>query len=132
MLERVRMIIRKEFRQSLREPRFRVMLFLPPILQLIIFGFAVNLDVENSRLAWMDQDRTPASRELRAAFEGSRYFRITTMPQTEDEMRGLMDHGDVEVLVRVRQRAATALRCRCSSTARTQTPERLSRVTRAA
>ena len=101
MLERIRMIIRKEFRQSLREPRFRVMLFLPPILQLIIFGYAVNLDVEHSRLAWMDQDRSPESRELRAAFEGSRYFRVTVTPQSDDEVRDLMDHGDVEVLIRV-------------------------------
>jgi ABC-2 type transport system permease protein len=71
------------------------------MIQLIIFGYAVNLDVENSRLAWMDQDRTPASRELRAAFEGSRYFRIVATPASDAQVRGLMDAGDVDLTVRV-------------------------------
>ncbi|MBP1688838.1 MAG: type transporter, partial [Deltaproteobacteria bacterium] len=44
---------------------------MPPLLQLLIFGYAVNLDVENSRIGWMDMDRTPVSRELLAAFQGS-------------------------------------------------------------
>ena len=68
MWKRIREIVRKELRQTLREPRMRVVLFIPPLIQLIIFGYAVNLDVETSRIAWMDQDRTPASRELFEAF----------------------------------------------------------------
>ena len=40
--------------QVLREPRMRVLLFVPPMVQLIIFGFAVNLDVDHVRIAWMD------------------------------------------------------------------------------
>ena len=46
------------------------MLFMPPLIQLLVFGFAVNLDVEHARIAWMDQDRTPESRELLARFRG--------------------------------------------------------------
>ena len=42
---------RKELLQSLREPRMRFMLFLPPMVQLLIFGFAVNLDVDSTRIA---------------------------------------------------------------------------------
>ena len=64
MWARILVIVRKEFRQALREPRMRVLLFLPPLIQLVLFGYAVNLDVDNIRIAWMDQDRTPASREL--------------------------------------------------------------------
>ena len=44
--------------------------------QLLIFGFAVNLDVDTAKIAWMDQDRTPESRALRADFEGSGRFLI--------------------------------------------------------
>jgi hypothetical protein len=51
-------IIRKEFRQAFREPRMRGMLFMPPLIQLFVFGFAVNLDVDHSRIAWMDGDHT--------------------------------------------------------------------------
>ena len=76
MWERIRVILRKEFSQALREPRMRVLLFMPPLLQLIIFGYAVNLDVDHARIAWMDMDRTPESRDLLARFEGSGRFDV--------------------------------------------------------
>ena len=79
----------------------RLLLVLPPVIQLIVFGYAVNLDVENSRVAWMDQDHTPASRELRAAFQGSRYFQITNTLTQESEGRQLLDQGKVQAMVRV-------------------------------
>jgi len=101
MWRRIREIVRKEFRQVLREPRMRVVLIFPPLLQLIIFGYAVNLDIENTPLAWMDLDRTPASRELRAAFESSRYFRVVTEPAHQGQVRDLLDHGAVEAVVQI-------------------------------
>jgi ABC-2 type transport system permease protein len=101
MWERIREIIRKEFRQTLRDPRTRVLLVGPPILQLIIFGYAVNLDVEHSRLAWVDMDRTAESRELRAAFEGSRYFEVTALPERDEEVQDLIDHGVVLAAVHI-------------------------------
>ena len=45
MRERLAVMIRKEFRQALREPRMRAMLIVPPVVQLIIFGYAANMDV---------------------------------------------------------------------------------------
>jgi ABC-2 type transport system permease protein len=101
MRRRIREIVHKEFLQALREPRMRVLLFVPPLIQLVIFGFAVNLDVENARIAWMDQDGTPQSRELRAGFAGSPKFRIVATPTSEDEVRDLLDRSDVLVVVRV-------------------------------
>lgn len=101
MWRRIREILRKEFRQVLREPRLRAMLFGPPIIQLLVFGYAVNLDVENSRMAWWDQDQTPASRALRDSFQGSRHFRITVEPSSDAEIQQLLDHGDVDLAVRV-------------------------------
>jgi ABC-2 type transport system permease protein len=101
MWERIREIMRKEFLQTLRNPRMRALLFMPPILQLIIFGYAVNLDIENVRIAWMDSDQTPESRELRAAFEGSGYFQIVDEPRREKEMQELLDHSDVEGVISI-------------------------------
>ncbi len=101
MWARIREIVRKEFRQTLRDPRMRGLLIGPPILQLVIFGYAVNLDVEHSRLAWVDADRTPESRELRAAFEGSAYFEVTALPETDADVQDLVDHGAVIAAVRV-------------------------------
>ena len=79
----------------------RVVLLLPPIIQLIIFGYAVNLDVENSPIAWMDQDRTPESRELLAEFEGSPQFRVTHLPAGDEEIQELLDRAAVQAVVRV-------------------------------
>ena len=49
MRQRLRCIIRKEFIQALRDPRMRGMLFMPPLIQLLIFGYAVNLDVDTAK-----------------------------------------------------------------------------------
>ncbi len=101
MWERIGVMLRKEFIQALREPRMRILLFAPPMLQTIIFGFAVNLDVDHAKLAWMDMDRTPASRELRERFEGSGRFDVTMLPRTEDEVQQALDRGRVQAVVRV-------------------------------
>jgi ABC-2 type transport system permease protein len=101
MRRRIGEIVRKEFLQALREPRMRALLIFPPLIQLVIFGFAVNLDVENARIAWMDQDSTPRSRELRAGFEGSPNFRIVATPASEDDVRELLDRSAVQAVIRV-------------------------------
>lgn len=101
MRERIRNIMLKEFRQALREPKMRVLLIVPPMIQLIIFGFAVNLDVEHARLGWMDLDRTPQSRELRADFEGSRRFTVIAEAASEDAAQALLDRGKVDAVVRI-------------------------------
>jgi len=101
MWERIVVILRKELIQTLREPRMRVLLFLPPVLQLVIFGFAVNLDVDHSQIAWMDMDRTPLSRELRARFEGSGRFDVVSMPRNEEEVQQTLDRGLAQAVVRV-------------------------------
>src|SRR5436190_10168671 len=101
MWARILVIVRKEFRQALREPRMRVLLFVPPLIQLIIFGYAVNLDVDNIRIAWMDMDRTPQSRDLRAAFEGSGRFQIAATAERENDIQTLLDRSKVQAVVRV-------------------------------
>jgi ABC-2 type transport system permease protein len=101
MWERILVILRKEFLQALREPRMRVLLFVPPIVQLIVFGFAVNLDVDHARIAWMDQDRTPESRDLRDRFTGSGRFDIVAEPVNEEGVQRVLDHGEAQAVVRI-------------------------------
>ena len=101
MSHRILYIVRKEVRQALREPRMRAMLFVPPIIQLLVFGYAVNLDVENAAMAWVDQDRTPQSRELLSKFEGSSRFNVVDTPSSEAEVTSLLDSGKVDVVLRV-------------------------------
>src|SRR3954470_5278599 len=101
MWERIRVILRKEFIQALREPRMRLLLFVPPIVQLLVFGFAVNLDVDHTRLAWMDMDRSPLSRELRARFEASGRFDVVAQLASEDAVQRALDRGEAQAVVRV-------------------------------
>jgi ABC-2 type transport system permease protein len=101
MWERIGVILRKEIIQLLREPRMRGLLFIPPVLQLIIFGYAVTLDVDHARIAWMDVDRTPESRALLARFEGSGRFEVVSTPHSEAEVQSVLEHGDAHAVVRV-------------------------------
>jgi ABC-2 type transport system permease protein len=101
MRERLIEIIRKEFRQAFREPRMRGMLFMPPLIQLFVFGFAVNLDVDHARIAWVDGDRTYQSRELLAAFQGSGRFDVVAEPSNDRQVQDLLDSSKVDMIVRV-------------------------------
>jgi len=101
MRERLLGIIRKEFRQAFRDPRMRGMLFMPPLIQLFVFGFAVNLDVDHASLAWMDGDHTYQSRELLAAFQGSGRFEVIGLPASDREVQDLLDSNKADLVVRV-------------------------------
>jgi ABC-2 type transport system permease protein len=101
MWERIFVILRKELIQALREPRMRVLLFVPPLVQLIVFGFAVNLDVDHARIAWMDMDRTPQSRSLRDRFTGSGRFDIVSAPGSEEDVQRTLDRGEAQAVVRI-------------------------------
>ncbi len=95
MWDRILEILRKEFIQMLRDPRMRLILFLPPIIELIIFGYAVNLEVEKSRIAWLDRDNSVESRELLSSFQGSSYFDVAEIPETAEQVTSLLDSNSV-------------------------------------
>lgn len=101
MWERIREMIVKELRQTLREPKMRATLFVPPLLQLLIFGYAVNLDVEHATLAWMDQDNSVESRELLQEFTGSGRFTIVRQLSSEEDTQRTLDSSEVESVVRI-------------------------------
>jgi ABC-2 type transport system permease protein len=95
MWERIGVMLRKEFIQVLREPRMRLLLFLPPLIQLVVFGYAVTLDVDHARIGWMDMDHTPESRALRARFEGSGRFQVTAIAAKRTGVQRLLDRSQV-------------------------------------
>ncbi len=68
-------LIRKEFNQIRRDRRLAVSLIVPPTLQILLFGFALDATVSNLRLGVVDWSRTPESRELVATFTESKSFR---------------------------------------------------------
>ena len=92
---RVRHMVRKELKQLLRDPRSRPILFVLPLVQLVLFGYAVNTDVRHIRTAALDHDRTSASRELLEAFTASGYFDIVERPQRPSDIVRSLDRGRV-------------------------------------
>lgn len=112
MWPRIFEIIRKEFRQSLRDPRMRSVLLVPPLLQTILFGFAVNLDVEHVRLGWMDLDRSAESRELRHRFTGAPAFTLAAEAASESEAQQLLDRGTAQAVVRIMPRFGADVKSR--------------------
>ncbi len=73
---RVAAVARKEFLHARRDPRSLGMAVAIPMLLLLLFGYALTLDVDNVPLIVWDQSGTPESRELVSRFEGSRYFDV--------------------------------------------------------
>jgi ABC-2 type transport system permease protein len=101
MWERILVIIRKEFAQTLRDRRMRSMLIVAPLIQLTIFGYAVTLDVDHARIGWMDMDGTPESRAVLTQFQASGRFEIAAEPRSEKEVQDLLDRSSVHAVVRV-------------------------------
>lgn len=66
--------IRKEWIQSMRDPRMRFILFGAPLIQVIIFGYVVTTDIHNISLLVQDYDRSSVSRTLAASFFATKYF----------------------------------------------------------
>ncbi len=83
MWERILTMLRKEFRSVFRDPRMRMVILGLPVIQTLIFGYAVTLDVRHVRLVVIDRDQTPASRAFVARFTGSDYFEAVL--RTNDE-----------------------------------------------
>ncbi|HET9948305.1 MAG TPA: ABC transporter permease [Longimicrobiales bacterium] len=70
-------IARKEWIQLRRDTRSMILAFALPLFLLVFFGYAITWDVDDIRIAVLDQDRTSRSRELVDAFRASGYFTIT-------------------------------------------------------
>lgn len=95
MFKRVRFLFVKELLQVLRDRRLRITLIFPPIFQLIVFGYAANLDVKNIKTAIRDLDQSVESRELIARFKSSKYFNVVFYPETLQEMEALIKKGQI-------------------------------------
>ena len=91
----VRYLFVKELIQALRDKRMRITLIIPPLFQLIVFGYAANLDVKHIRTAVRDLDQSVESRELIGRFGSSKYFDIVSYPQTPKEIEGPHQPGEM-------------------------------------
>jgi ABC-2 type transport system permease protein len=98
---RIRELARKEWRQMFRDPQMTRLIFLSPVVQLIVFGYAVNTDIRHTAMAVVDYDQTPVSRELTEVLTASGYFDIVARPRAAAGLTRLLDRGDVVVSVEI-------------------------------
>jgi ABC-2 type transport system permease protein len=91
----------KEFIQILRDTRMKAIVFVIPVLQTLVFGFAVTTDVNNVPTAVIDLDHSFESRELVRRFEASGYFYIRVMPGSPAQVQELLDRSAVTVALQV-------------------------------
>ena len=91
----------KEFRQILRDNRMKMMLFGAPVLMLVIFGYAVNTDVVNIRMAVLDSSRSSESRSFLDRFTASGYFVYYTNAESPDMGAAALDRGDVDMFINI-------------------------------
>ncbi|RZI44331.1 ABC transporter permease [Herbaspirillum sp. HC18] len=92
-------ILIKEFRQIRRDRLTFAMMVGVPIMQLVLFGYAINTDPKYLPMAVVSADQSEFSRSLVAGLENSAYFRITQRPHSEAEGNLLLDEGRVQFLL---------------------------------
>ncbi len=90
-------ILWKEFLQLRRDPRLFPVIFISPVLQLILLGYAANLDVKNIPSVICDLDHSMASRGFLDDFVNSGYFSVEARVDRMDEIDRYLDHGDVSM-----------------------------------
>jgi ABC-2 type transport system permease protein len=112
MFGRIRQIVIKEFLQVLRDPRARFALFIPPILQMIIFGYAATFDVHNVPTAILDRDHSQESRELISRFADSGYFRIAAVLNDRAQLSRFIERSRVVLAIQILPGFAEDLRKR--------------------
>ncbi len=110
MFERLKHMLIKEFIEIFRDPRMKSIIFVTPVLQIIIFGYAVNTDVDKVATGIYDLDNSVVSRELTARFELSGYFAIKSRIGDEHQMRELLDRGEVEAVLKMNKGFGNDLR----------------------
>jgi ABC-2 type transport system permease protein len=99
MLERIRHMLAKEFHQLFRDPQMLRVLILPPLLQVLVFGYAVTTNVRNAPTVVVDLDRTASTRELASRFFSSGHFRLVRETTDFREAEEMMNRGRAAVIL---------------------------------
>ena len=99
MFERLKAMLFKEFRQVLRDKRMKVTMFVAPIFQILIFGYAATTDVKNIPTAIYDLDNTYQSRDIIRDFVGSKYFRAKYYIYSDKELNTLINESAVNAVL---------------------------------
>ena len=100
---RILALIRKEFLAVLKDPRSRFIIFLPPILQCMIFGYAASFDLSSTPYAVLNLDNSTASTDLLSRLDGSGVFRRQANLYSPKDISAWIDSSRALLVIRIDQ-----------------------------
>ena len=99
MLTRFVAILKKEFRELLRDPLYLTFALVVPVVIIILMGYGMILDVKNIPVSFIDYDRTPLSREYKYSFTNSEYFKFYKLIDSYKEAEELIQSGECRIII---------------------------------
>jgi ABC-2 type transport system permease protein len=98
---RILALTRKELLAVLKDPRGRFTLFVPPIIQCLLYGYVATYDLNDVPYAVLDQDRSAASHDLLARLDGTRVFRRVADLRRDTDIKRYIDDQRVLLVLRI-------------------------------
>lgn len=108
-IRRVISLIKKEFILIWKDPRSRMLIIVPPLLQLIIFAHAATMEVKNIDMAVLDRSQTLQSRNLISGFQHSQWFQNVILVNNEDQIEQLIRTKKVQIALSINTDFATKI-----------------------
>jgi len=110
MIARLKQMLIKEFIQVFRDKRTRFVLFGPPVLQMLVFGYAATFEIYHVPTVVLDLDHSLESRELVSRFSSSPYFDVQHQLTDQRQIADLVDRGKATIAIQIRAGFAGNLR----------------------
>ncbi|HVM95352.1 MAG TPA: ABC transporter permease [Candidatus Acidoferrales bacterium] len=110
MWSRIYHMIVKEFLQLRRDRYARIRLIVPPLVQMVMFGYAATFEVHSVATALVDRDNSQESRDLVTRFTASGRFEIVAAARADADLAQLIDRGQVTVAIQIHPGFAARLR----------------------
>jgi len=100
-LTRVLAVLIKEFKQLTRDRVTYAMILMLPVVQLLLFGYAINAEPRHLPTAVLIQEDSTFARSILSALQNSAFFRLTAQARTPGELDGMLQRGEVQFAITI-------------------------------
>ena len=99
MFRRIIAVVKKEILHIMRDPRSLVIIFVMPVMMVLLFGYALNMDIKSINIGVIDHDNTPESRRIINDFYASEYFDIDENIKSRKEIGSLFQKQKIKAVI---------------------------------
>jgi len=96
MIRGILTVARKEGIHIVRDPRSLILIFFLPLIMMLLYGYAINMDIKHVKIGVLDHDGSWASRQVIREFEGTDFFRIHRYYPSRDKFRQGLESGEIK------------------------------------